>query len=134
MIREDEGFSHYPFDPTAVLPSEVETTISEEERANNVKFVKNRERHANHRADLSQHFYGWRQGSGKVLVPVATPSRMNWYQLSSKKIDIAMPIGMRLKTTVDELIMISKVQCFKNRFFSRTGVMAGSRFNPVLSV
>ncbi|KAJ9537611.1 hypothetical protein OSB04_030344 [Centaurea solstitialis] len=41
MIREDGGFSHYPFDPTAVLPSEVETTISEEERANNVNFVKN---------------------------------------------------------------------------------------------
>ncbi|KAJ9552372.1 hypothetical protein OSB04_016417 [Centaurea solstitialis] len=56
MIREDEGFSHYPFDPTEVLPSEVETTISEEERANNVNFVKNRERHANLRADLSQHF------------------------------------------------------------------------------
>ncbi|KAJ9543553.1 hypothetical protein OSB04_023260 [Centaurea solstitialis] len=57
MIREDEGFSHYPFDPTAVLPSEVETTISEEERANNVNFVKNRERHANLRADLSQHLW-----------------------------------------------------------------------------
>ncbi|KAJ9558191.1 hypothetical protein OSB04_012805 [Centaurea solstitialis] len=57
MIREDEGFSHYPFDPTEVLPSEVETTISEEERANNVNFVKNRERHANLRADLSQHLW-----------------------------------------------------------------------------
>ncbi|KAJ9552384.1 hypothetical protein OSB04_016429 [Centaurea solstitialis] len=57
MTREDEGFSHDSFDPTAVLPSEVETNISEEERANNVNFVKNQERHANLRADLSQHLW-----------------------------------------------------------------------------
>ncbi|KAJ9565169.1 hypothetical protein OSB04_001135 [Centaurea solstitialis] len=47
MIREDEGFSHYHFDPTEVLPGEIETTISEEDRARNVDLVKNRERHAN---------------------------------------------------------------------------------------
>ncbi|KAJ9538488.1 hypothetical protein OSB04_031221 [Centaurea solstitialis] len=55
MIREDEGFSHYPFDPTEVLPGEIETTISEEDRARNVNLVKNRERHANLRHDLSIH-------------------------------------------------------------------------------
>ncbi|KAJ9543474.1 hypothetical protein OSB04_023181 [Centaurea solstitialis] len=62
MIREDEGFSHYPFDPTEVLPGEIETTISEEDRARNVNLVKNRERHANLRHDLSIH------GSGKADV------------------------------------------------------------------
>ncbi|KAJ9553805.1 hypothetical protein OSB04_017850 [Centaurea solstitialis] len=68
MIREDEGFSHYPFDPTEVLPGEIETTISEEDRARNVNLVKNRERHANLRHDLSIH------GSGKadVAADVAT--------------------------------------------------------------
>ncbi|KAJ9550915.1 hypothetical protein OSB04_014960 [Centaurea solstitialis] len=62
MIREDEGFSHYPFDPTEVLPGEIETTISEEDRARNVNLVKNSERHANLRHDLSIH------GSGKADV------------------------------------------------------------------
>ncbi|KAJ9559569.1 hypothetical protein OSB04_004729 [Centaurea solstitialis] len=57
MIREDEGFSHYPFDPTEVLPREIETTISEEDRARNVNLVKNRERHANLRHDLSIHVW-----------------------------------------------------------------------------
>ncbi|KAJ9541011.1 hypothetical protein OSB04_027517 [Centaurea solstitialis] len=57
MIREDEGFSHYPFDPTEVLPGEIETTISEEDRARNVNLVKNRERHANLRHDLSIHVW-----------------------------------------------------------------------------
>ncbi|KAJ9547806.1 hypothetical protein OSB04_020349 [Centaurea solstitialis] len=58
MIREDEGISDYPFDPTEVLPEDIETNISEADRARNVNLVKNRERHANLRQD----------GSGKADV------------------------------------------------------------------
>ncbi|KAJ9553913.1 hypothetical protein OSB04_017958 [Centaurea solstitialis] len=36
MIREDEGISNYPFDPTEVLPEDIETNISEADRARNV--------------------------------------------------------------------------------------------------
>ncbi|KAJ9559852.1 hypothetical protein OSB04_005012 [Centaurea solstitialis] len=57
MIREDEGISDYPFDPTEVLPEDIETNISEADRARNVNLVKNRERHANLRQDLSQHLW-----------------------------------------------------------------------------
>ncbi|KAJ9562857.1 hypothetical protein OSB04_008017 [Centaurea solstitialis] len=72
MIREDEGFSHYPFDPTEVLPGEIETTISEKDRARNVNLVKNRERHANLRHDLSIHgmrgmIVDERYGVGRVV-------------------------------------------------------------------
>ncbi|KAJ9540661.1 hypothetical protein OSB04_027167 [Centaurea solstitialis] len=57
MIREDEGISDYPFDPTEVLPEDIETNISEADRARNVNLVKNQERHANLRQDLSQHLW-----------------------------------------------------------------------------
>ncbi|KAJ9540579.1 hypothetical protein OSB04_027085 [Centaurea solstitialis] len=59
MIREDEGIANYPFDETEVLPYEVETNISEEDRAINVHYVRNQERHINLRADLSEHLRGW---------------------------------------------------------------------------
>ncbi|KAJ9544694.1 hypothetical protein OSB04_024401 [Centaurea solstitialis] len=36
MIREDEGISNYSFDPTEVLPEDIETNISEADRARNV--------------------------------------------------------------------------------------------------
>ncbi|KAJ9543663.1 hypothetical protein OSB04_023370 [Centaurea solstitialis] len=36
MIHEDEGISNYPFDPTEVLPEDIETNISEADRARNV--------------------------------------------------------------------------------------------------
>ncbi|KAJ9554217.1 hypothetical protein OSB04_018262 [Centaurea solstitialis] len=36
MIREDEGISNYPFDPTEVLPEDIETNISEADRARNI--------------------------------------------------------------------------------------------------
>ncbi|KAJ9540357.1 hypothetical protein OSB04_026863 [Centaurea solstitialis] len=52
MICEDEGISDYPFDPTEVLPEDIETNISEADRARNVNLVKNRERHANLRQDF----------------------------------------------------------------------------------
>ncbi|KAJ9567050.1 hypothetical protein OSB04_003016 [Centaurea solstitialis] len=57
MIREDESFSHYPFDPMEVLTEDIETNISKEDRAINVNLVKNREKHVNLRADLSQHVW-----------------------------------------------------------------------------
>ncbi|KAJ9558768.1 hypothetical protein OSB04_013382 [Centaurea solstitialis] len=57
MIREDGGFSHYPFDETEVVVEDIETNIFEEDRAINVALVKNREKHANLCADLSQHVW-----------------------------------------------------------------------------
>ncbi|KAJ9555025.1 hypothetical protein OSB04_009639 [Centaurea solstitialis] len=84
MIREDEGFSHYPFDPTEVLPGEIETTISEEDRARNVNLVKNSERHANLRHDLSIHgmrgmIVDERYGVGRVVGKLMW--QLMWQQL-----------------------------------------------------
>ncbi|KAJ9550918.1 hypothetical protein OSB04_014963 [Centaurea solstitialis] len=89
MIREDKGIANYPFDETKVLPHEVETNISEEDRAINVHYVRNQERHINLRADLSEHF-----SNGDVWVRLSSAMLANlsetWNKVALKATIIAV--------------------------------------------
>ncbi|KAJ9565599.1 hypothetical protein OSB04_001565 [Centaurea solstitialis] len=97
MIREDEGFSYYPFDPTEVLPGEIETTISEEDRARNVNLVKNRKRHANLRHDLSIH------GSGKADVAADVAAAV---RVAAAPISNTSPTAFGIVVMMDNLLTV----------------------------
>lgn len=57
MIIEDDGNAICSFNPEAILVDDIETEISEERRAENVREIRNRDTHNNLRSDLVEHIW-----------------------------------------------------------------------------